>query len=49
MTEHPRPDIREIRTVVIPVTDQDRALRFYTGTSLLKAPPSSSKTTRSRR
>jgi len=32
MTEHMRPDIREIRLVGIPVTDQDRALRFYTET-----------------
>ena len=32
MTERPQPDIREIRLVGIPVTDQDRALRFYTET-----------------
>jgi len=32
VTEHPRPDIREIRTIGIPVTDQDRALQFYTET-----------------
>lgn len=32
MTEHPRPDIREIHLVGIPVTDQDQALRFYTET-----------------
>jgi len=32
MTQHPGPDIREIRAVGIPVTDQDRALQFYTET-----------------
>jgi Glyoxalase/Bleomycin resistance protein/Dioxygenase superfamily len=32
MTEHPRPDIRDIRLLGIPVTDQDPALRFYTET-----------------
>lgn len=32
MTEHPRPDIRDIHLVGIPVTNQDRALRFYTET-----------------
>jgi lactoylglutathione lyase len=32
MTEHPRPDIRDIRLVGVPVSDQDRALRFYTET-----------------
>jgi catechol 2,3-dioxygenase-like lactoylglutathione lyase family enzyme len=32
MTEHARPDIREVRLVGIPVTDQDQALRFYTET-----------------
>jgi len=32
MTEHPRPDIREIRTVGIPVADQDRAPRICTQT-----------------
>jgi lactoylglutathione lyase len=32
MTTISRPDIREIRVVGIPVTDQDRALRFYAET-----------------
>lgn len=32
MTQDARPDIREIRTVGIPVTDQDAALRFYAET-----------------
>lgn len=31
-TERPEADIRAVRTVGIPVTDQDRALRFYTDT-----------------
>lgn len=32
MPQDTRPDIREIRTVGIPVTDQDAALRFYADT-----------------
>jgi catechol 2,3-dioxygenase-like lactoylglutathione lyase family enzyme len=32
MTQDTRPDIREIRTVGIPVTDQDAALQFYAET-----------------
>ena len=32
MTDDSRPDIREIRAVGIPVTDQDAALQFYAET-----------------
>ena len=32
MTDDSRPDIREIRAVGIPVTDQDAALKFYAET-----------------
>ncbi len=32
MSEQPAAAIRGIHTIGVPVTDQDRALRFYTGT-----------------